>query len=226
MKSNFISPKKKKPKFLTKFTSFKRFYLVLEENIFIYTFPQFERCSAKNCYKGIVDIKSNNHKEVFAFLTNQYTIQVKIKNRIDNLKETFMISPKNENSQQQSVSILRINPEMTKMVTICQDGKDIIVYDLSVPFDEKKAMRFYRGGNNATIHCLSFNQDSSLLFVGSSHGTIHIFDLAKPENNEKFLMNRYLIFFFFNYFNFMKIKVFCNLFLLHLIFQSTRFGLQ
>ena len=35
-----------------------------------------------------------------------------------------------------------------------------------------------RGSQPATIHCVNFNSDSSLLCVASDHGTIHIFSLG------------------------------------------------
>ena len=36
-----------------------------------------------------------------------------------------------------------------------------------------------RGSNAATIYCINFNADSSLLCVSSDHGTIHIFSLEE-----------------------------------------------
>ena len=42
-----------------------------------------------------------------------------------------------------------------------------------------------RGSQPATIYCINFNSDSSLLCVASDHGTIHIFSTSQATKNKQ-----------------------------------------
>ena len=42
-----------------------------------------------------------------------------------------------------------------------------------------------RGSQPATIYCINFNSDSSLLCVASDHGTIHIFSISEGTKNKQ-----------------------------------------
>lgn len=41
-----------------------------------------------------------------------------------------------------------------------------------------------RGAQHATIYCINFNQESTLLCVSSDHSTVHIFHLEEPSRNK------------------------------------------
>ena len=42
-----------------------------------------------------------------------------------------------------------------------------------------------RGSQPATIYCINFNSDSSMLCVASDHGTIHIFSISESTKNKQ-----------------------------------------
>ena len=64
----------------------------------------------------------------------------------------------------------------TRLATASVKGTLIRVFDVSTG---NLAIELRRGSNTATIYCINFNADSSLLCVSSDHGTIHIFSLEE-----------------------------------------------
>jgi WD40 repeat protein len=60
------------------------------------------------------------------------------------------------------------------LATASVKGTLIRVFDVS---SGSLVIELRRGSNTATIYCINFNADSSLLCVSSDHGTIHIFSL-------------------------------------------------
>lgn len=41
-----------------------------------------------------------------------------------------------------------------------------------------------RGAQHATIYCINFNQDSTLVCVSSDHATVHIFYIEESNRNK------------------------------------------
>ncbi|KAB7496602.1 WD repeat domain phosphoinositide-interacting protein 3 [Armadillidium nasatum] len=79
------------------------------------------------------------------------------------------------------LSCIAINMPGTRIATASEKGTLIRIFDTST-CEQINELR--RGANNATIYCINFSQDSSLLCVSSDHGTIHVF-FVEEEDKKK-----------------------------------------
>jgi len=74
-----------------------------------------------------------------------------------------------------ALSVIQINVQGTRVATASTKGTLVRVFDTG---SGAILTELRRGSQPATIHCVNFNSDSSLLCVASDHGTIHIFSLG------------------------------------------------
>ncbi|CAG0889295.1 unnamed protein product [Cyprideis torosa] len=79
------------------------------------------------------------------------------------------------------IQCLQMNVAGSRLATASEKGTLVRVFDTS---NGNMLHEFRRGSQPATIYCLNFNQDSSLLCVSSNHGTIHIFALQDKRSNK------------------------------------------
>ncbi|XP_023324164.1 WD repeat domain phosphoinositide-interacting protein 3 [Eurytemora carolleeae] len=77
---------------------------------------------------------------------------------------------------------ITLNIQGTKIATASCKGTLIRVFDV---LNGSLLCELRRGSNPATIYCINFNSDSSLLCVSSDHGTIHIFSLEEKNKNKQ-----------------------------------------
>ena len=73
-------------------------------------------------------------------------------------------------------------PSGTRLATASTKGTLIRVFE-TVSGNILTELR--RGSQPATIFCINFNADSSLLCVASDHGTIHIFSISEGTKNKQ-----------------------------------------
>jgi len=81
-----------------------------------------------------------------------------------------------------ALAAITLNIQGTRLATASVKGTLIRVFD-AVKGNLVSELR--RGSNPATIFCINFNSDSSLLCVSSDHGTIHIFSLEDGNKNKQ-----------------------------------------
>jgi len=81
-----------------------------------------------------------------------------------------------------ALAAITLNIQGTRLATASVKGTLIRVFD-AVKGNLVTELR--RGSNPATIFCINFNSDSSLLCVSSDHGTIHIFSLEDGNKNKQ-----------------------------------------
>ena len=87
-----------------------------------------------------------------------------------------------------SLSIIQINVQGSKVATASTKGTLIRVFDTS---SGNILTELRRGSQPATIFCVNFNSDSSLLCVASDHGTLHIFSICpvRPRQCTEMILN-------------------------------------
>ena len=81
-----------------------------------------------------------------------------------------------------ALSCLALNRDGSLLATASERGTLVRVWDT------RTGQRLYelrRGAEPAEIQCLSFNNPSTMLLVGSDHGTVHLFRLANDKANER-----------------------------------------
>ena len=78
-------------------------------------------------------------------------------------------------AHQTPLSCMAINKEGTMLATASEKGTVIRVF--AIP-SAQKLFQFRRGSMPARIHCMSFNEASTLLCVSSATETVHIFRLS------------------------------------------------
>ena len=87
-----------------------------------------------------------------------------------------------------SLSIIQINVQGSKVATASTKGTLIKVFETS---SGNILTELRRGSQPATIFCVNFNSDSSLLCVASDHGTLHIFSICpvRPRPCTEMILN-------------------------------------
>ena len=129
--------------------------------------------------KGTFDVKSNDKREIFGYLYSKNGI------RVFDLKTN---EHKILNTSDNGISMMKINDQITRLVTVCDKGQNIRIWDIEkYPFKEEPILNLFRGEKHAQIYSLSFNGDSTLLAVTSSSGTLHIFDLENSKNQGSYM---------------------------------------
>jgi len=81
-----------------------------------------------------------------------------------------------------TVASIILNITGTRLATASTKGTLIRVFE-TVSGNILSELR--RGTQPASIHCINFNSDSSLLCVASDHGTIHIFSITEATKNRQ-----------------------------------------
>lgn len=81
-----------------------------------------------------------------------------------------------------ALAAITLNVQGTRLATASEKGTLIRVFDV-VAGNLVHELR--RGSNPASIYCINFNSDSTLLCVSSDHGTIHIFSLEDGNKNKQ-----------------------------------------
>jgi len=87
------------------------------------------------------------------------------------------------------LSRLTINSTGTLIASASNKGTVIRVF--SIP-EEKKFFQFRRGTYPATVYCIAFSYDSSLLCVSSETGTVHLFKIEQASSTINTEMHSYL----------------------------------
>ncbi|KRX74889.1 WD repeat domain phosphoinositide-interacting protein 3 [Trichinella sp. T6] len=92
------------------------------------------------------------------------------------------------------LACMAFNNDGTLLATASEKGTLIRIFDSQ---NGLKLHEFRRGTNPAVIYSISFNVDSTLLCVGSGHGTVHVFSLSGssityPKRSEKNFLKKYM----------------------------------
>lgn len=91
-------------------------------------------------------------------------------------------TPPTVNAHRTELRCIAINNNGTLAATASIKGTLIRVFDLRT---RQIVIELRRGTDTATVHSITFNDDSSFLCASSDKGTVHIFAIKHPELNKR-----------------------------------------
>ncbi|CAF0728524.1 unnamed protein product [Didymodactylos carnosus] len=156
-----------------------RIIVVLKTMIKVYTFTQnpqqlhvFETCTNPH---GLCVVCPSGSKSYLAF-PSRHIGRICLIDLANTEKPVVEI-----NAHEASVIYIAMNMSGTRLATASEKGTLIRIFDTET---SQLLNELRRGANHATIHCINFNQDSTLLCVSSDHSTVHIFYIEEPHRNK------------------------------------------
>ncbi|XP_003748323.1 WD repeat domain phosphoinositide-interacting protein 3 [Galendromus occidentalis] len=157
-----------------------RIVVVLDTVIKVYTFTQtpqqlhvFETSPNE---RGLCVLCPSSSNSLLAFPgRKQGQVQ------LINLAQTEQ-APLDIQAHDSPLSCIALNTQGTLLASASEKGTLIRVFDTQ---SGTLLHEVRRGANNATIYCINFNYNSSMLCVSSDHGTVHIFSLESVEQQRK-----------------------------------------
>ena len=162
-------------------------FVVCQKRIYVFDFNTFEMIdtieTADN-KKELVAINSSPGNTVLAYPSSKGVNKITIKNYEE--KKLFTYT-----AQEDSVSKMNINNSGTLIATSNENGTTIRIHSCK---DGVFLQEFKRGHEKAKINYICFDNDSKLMAVSSSRGTIHIFSMGstikKLKEHEKLKIER------------------------------------
>jgi len=153
-----------------------RIIVVLETMIKVYTFTQnpqqlhvFETCTNT---RGLCVVCPSGSKSFIAY-PGRTLGQVCLVDLAATEKPVVEI-----HAHEASIMYLAMNMTGTRLATASEKGTLVRIFDTET---SQLVNEFRRGANHATIYCINFNQDSTLLCVSSDHSTVHIFYIEESN---------------------------------------------
>ena len=146
-------------------------FVVCQKRIYVFDFNTFElidTIETGDNKKELVAINSSPGNTVLAYPSSKGVNKITIKNYEE--KKLFTYT-----AQEDSVSKMNINSSGTFIATSNENGTTIRIHSCK---DGVFLQEFRRGHEKAKINYICFDNDSKLMAVSSSRGTIHIFSMG------------------------------------------------
>ena len=146
-------------------------FVVCQKRIYVFDFNTFElidTIETGDNKKELVAINSSPGNTVLAYPSSKGVNKITIKNYEE--KKLFTYT-----AQEDSVSKMNINCSGTFIATSNENGTTIRIHSCK---DGVFLQEFRRGHEKAKINYICFDNDSKLMAVSSSRGTIHIFSMG------------------------------------------------
>ncbi|XP_015782608.1 WD repeat domain phosphoinositide-interacting protein 3 [Tetranychus urticae] len=157
-----------------------RIIVVLETLIKVYTFSPgsqeknvFETCSNP---KGICAVCPQDNNSLLAFPARKVG-HISLVDFINIDKPHIDIA-----AHKTPLNCMALNLPGTRLATASEKGTLIRIFDTS---NGTMLNELRRGANQATIYCINFNFNATLLCVSSDHSTVHIFAVDDPKKNRQ-----------------------------------------
>jgi len=156
-----------------------RIIVILEKMIKVYTFTQnpeqlhvFETC---NNSLGLCALCPSGSRSFIAYPSRTIG-QVRLVDLAATEKPDVEI-----HAHETSLMYLAMNMTGTRLATASEKGTLIRIFDTET---RQLLNELRRGAQHATIYCINFNHDSTLLCVSSDHSTVHIFYIEESNRNK------------------------------------------
>ncbi|KRZ74096.1 WD repeat domain phosphoinositide-interacting protein 3 [Trichinella papuae] len=168
-----------------------RIVVILEQMIKVYSFSvefellvEFETAFNSN---GLCCLMGHADRALMAFPAKQPGVV----RTVDLADPTISIEIA---AHESPLACMAFNNDGTLLATASEKGTLIRIFDSQ---NGLKLHEFRRGTNPAVIYSISFNDDSTLLCVGSGHGTVHVFSLSGssityPKRAETNFLKKYM----------------------------------
>lgn len=146
-------------------------FVVCQKRIYVFDFNTFEMIDTIETgdnKKELVAINSSPGNTILAYPSSKGVNKITIKNYEEKILFTFT-------PQEDSVSKMNINCSGTLIATSNENGTTIRIHSCK---DGVFLQEFKRGHEKAKINYICFDNDSKLMAVSSSKGTIHIFSMG------------------------------------------------
>lgn len=157
-------------------------FVVCRKNIYIFDFNTYEiidTIDTGDNIKELIAINSSPELTVLAYPSIKGVNKITIRNFKTKISVTFSV-------QDDSISKMSINNNGTLIATSNENGTIIRIHSCS---DGAFLQEFKRGHEKAKINYICFDNDTKLMAVSSSRGTIHIFSMGstikKLKEHEK-----------------------------------------
>ena len=158
-------------------------FVVCQKRIYVFDFNTFEMIDTIETgdnKKELIAINSSPGNTVLAYPSSKGINKITIKNYEDKILFTYT-------AQEDSVSKMNINCSGTLIATSNENGTIIRIHSCK---DGVLLQEFKRGHEKAKINYICFDNDSKLMAVSSSRGTIHIFSMGSTIKKLKEHENR------------------------------------
>ena len=146
-------------------------FVVCQKRIYVFDFNTFEMIDTIETgdnKKELVAINSSPGNTILAYPSSKGINKIAIKNYEEKILFTYT-------AQEDSVSKMNINCSGTLIATSNENGTTIKIHSCK---DGIFLQEFRRGHEKAKINYICFDNDSKLMAVSSSRGTIHIFSMG------------------------------------------------
>ena len=146
-------------------------FVVCQKRIYVFDFNTFEMIDTIETgdnKKELVAINSSPGNTILAYPSSKGINKITIKNYEEKVLFTYT-------AQEDSVSKMNINCSGTLIATSNENGTTIKIHSCK---DGIFLQEFRRGHEKAKINYICFDNDSKLMAVSSSRGTIHIFSMG------------------------------------------------
>jgi hypothetical protein len=146
-------------------------FVVCQKRIYVFDFNTFEMIDTIETgdnKKELVAINSSPGNTILAYPSSKGINKITIKNYEEKILFTYT-------AQEDSVSKMNINCSGTLIATSNENGTTIKIHSCK---DGIFLQEFRRGHEKAKINYICFDNDSKLMAVSSSRGTIHIFSMG------------------------------------------------
>ena len=146
-------------------------FVVCQKRIYVFDFNTFEMIDTIETgdnKKELVAINSSPGNTILAYPSSKGINKITIKNYEEKILFTYT-------AQEDSVSKMNINCSGTLIATSNENGTTIKIHSCK---DGVFLQEFRRGHEKAKINYICFDNDSKLMAVSSSRGTIHIFSMG------------------------------------------------
>jgi len=159
--------------------------IVLRNSVYVFSFPnnskQLLQVDTRSNPLGMCQMTTANDRyQLLATLGHKVGCLQLID--LSNVGKEDSRSPVTISAHQTDIACLALNRQGTLVATASEKGTLIRIFDTQ---SRLKVVELRRGADQAVLHCINFNSDSSYLCAASDKGTVHVFALKDTTLNRR-----------------------------------------